>query len=1359
MSQVLDTIASYVPWLVARRFTQDPTPLIEPYVEPFPAAVFFADLSGFSKLAARLAKHGPSGAEELTHILNQTFGALIDLISGHGGDIVKFAGDGLYAIWPTIAHNEDLTTVTRRCIQCSLLIQERLNGLQISAGERLSMRIGIGAGEVLTAAVGGVLKRWELLLAGQPVGQMNAASEVSRPGEVILSTEAWELVAPYCDSKRVHDDFFRLDRINDYIPSRLLAPAILHSDAEEALRGFVAGAILSRLHAGQIGWLAENRRVTVLFVSIDGLNQNTPNVTDRMQDVMQQMQVTLYHYQGSVRQFIMDDKGTVFIAAFGVPPLTHEDDPLRGVQAALAMQAKLKELDLESSIGVATGLAFCGPVGNQLRREYAMVGETVVLSARLMAARRQSILCDEATYQATHTRLKYAKLRPIQVKNRVEPVQIYSPRGKAQVESSLRPVIGREPERDLLTHSLDLLEQGENTVVLIRGEQGIGKTRLITDLIEQANARRIEVLMGEADSIDRATPYHGWRGVLSQMFHMDNFTQTRARSLAIIARLASDPELSNLAPLLNAILPLDIPETDLTKAMSGQARAENTRHLLLRLLGFHSAQAPSIIVLENGQWLDSASWALALAASQQMHPLLLIIAMRPLANESIELQQLLESPITQQIDLQPLTSEETHALVRQRLGAAILPQDIRSLFEEKARGNPFFLEQMAYALRDSEYIEMVDGECRLAPGVINIPDVDLPDTIQGVITSRIDRLPPQQQLTLKVASAIGPIFSFRTLHDVYPITADKDQLSDHLSVLEKLDLIEVEMPAPDLAYQFKHSATQEVAYNLMLFSQRRDLHEAIARWYERNFVYDLSPFNLFLAHHWKMAEVVSSAVDYLEKAAQQALRGGNFREVIDALEEAIVLQPESNHSRQIRWAIYTAEAHWGMGNLHESRLTAERVLALLDMPHPSGHRQLLVGLANQVLRQILHRIWPERFVGKITENPRLLLQGVGAYRRLQEVAYLSNQRLQASYAGFRSLNLAETISTESPEKAATYANTGVGMGTIRRHGMAEHFLHQAQAIAERLDDKWSLALTLSRIGIYRASQGQWDTAMQAFDQSIQIYDQIVDRRGYGDSLAASGFAAFLRGQFMHSHNRYIALQQAVGNTRNREHVAWSLSGRGTIALVFGQNEQALTLLQSANNLLKDLSDQLAFLNNLGMLAIAHLRNDDRQQAETIANETLLTITKQPPLGYVAFGGYVYVPDVYLTLWETTNNTRFASKVRNSLKALKRFANVFPVGCPRFRLHQGRYHWLQGKPTKAYTAWDMALRHAHDLDMPYESALVHYHIGRTLDDSDPIRRHHLEKAIGIFMHLGATYDLSVAQPSILQAESTPPLPTA
>src|SRR5262249_1465643 len=146
---------------------------------------------------------------------------------------------------------------------------------------------------------------------------------------------------------------------------------------------------------------------------------------------------------------------------------------------------------------------------------------------------------------------------------------------------------------------------------------------------------------------------------------------------------------------------------------------------------------------------------------------------------------------------------------------------------------------------------------------------------------------PAQQLVLKSASVIGRVFAFRILRDIHPLETDKPNLGHYLDTLSHLSITQLETPEPDLAYMFKHVITQEVAYNLMLFAQRQQLHRAVAEWYEQVESQDLAPFYPLLAYHWGKAEVASKTIDYLEKAGEQALVSYANQEAINFLSQAI----------------------------------------------------------------------------------------------------------------------------------------------------------------------------------------------------------------------------------------------------------------------------------------------------------------------------------------------------------------------------------------------------------------------------------------------------------------------------------------
>jgi class 3 adenylate cyclase len=272
--QVLEALASYVPALVLRRLASDPSPISAPLREIFPAAVLFTDISGFTPLAERLVQQGPEGLENLSRLLNTHFGELISLVNTYGGEVVKFAGDALLALWPVQSQpparkdRRDLTLAVRRAAQCALAIQHAMHDHEPMEGSRISLRVGVAAGEVSVSHVGGVFGRWELLVAGAPLERVSSAEQHARPGQVVMASEAWELIQEICQGALLEEPagLYRLDLLRDPLTLYPLPPIPLSPTMSAGLRAYIPGAILARLARAEQLW-PNCAGFSVLFVS------------------------------------------------------------------------------------------------------------------------------------------------------------------------------------------------------------------------------------------------------------------------------------------------------------------------------------------------------------------------------------------------------------------------------------------------------------------------------------------------------------------------------------------------------------------------------------------------------------------------------------------------------------------------------------------------------------------------------------------------------------------------------------------------------------------------------------------------------------------------------------------------------------------------------------------------------------------------------------------------------------------------------------------------------------------------------------------------------------------------------------
>jgi class 3 adenylate cyclase/tetratricopeptide (TPR) repeat protein len=1393
-----EVLASYVPRLIQKRVAVDPSPIESPIAEEIQAAILFADISGFTHLTENLAEKGPAGVETIANILNEYFGRLIDIVNRYGGDVVKFAGDAVIAVWPVASTDGAAGSVTRadqwqwtmRAAECALEIHEKLSNYKVE-NANLYLKLAISVGNVVTAHVGGVFNRWEFLLTGNPLVEVGIANNLAKAGDIILTPSAWRLIRNDCLADVIEfelkDAIAQGGRLKGLskpssifeTPKNLVVP----EGAESLFRPYIPGAIINRLAAGQSGWIAELRRVTVLFINLPDIDQDT-HLADS-QELARMIQRSIYRFEGSINKINVDDKGITVVAAMGLPPFSHEDDPSRGVQAALVIRKELEKLKIRSFIGITTGRIFCGSIGNQSRREYTTIGNAVNLSARLMAAAEKQeelivkytvpILCDKVTFDAAKDTVEFESLKPQQVKGRAEPVEVFHPIDMKR--SIIRPkteLIGRQEEKTMMANALQELARGtaDQTLVL-QGEPGIGKSRLFEDLMRQAETLNLNMFTGGGDPIDRSTPYHVWRPIFYGIFEIDDLAGKSSPEEdrdeiqnKVLAKLQEvDDDFVRYLPLLDVILPLQIPDNELTSSMTGEIRSGNIREVLARVLSHEASRAPLLIILEDLHWFDSASWTLLIDVQEKVRPIFLALNTRPLPDPvPAQFKQLLDHPDARFIKLEAMMLDDVEALVCQRLSVKSIPPQIGRLIREKSEGNPFFAEELAYALRESGILIIEDQECRLDPRFASADDLALPDTLQAAITNRIDSLDPSQQLTLKVASVIGRIFAFRVLQAIHPIESDKPSLPNYMETLTRLSLTLVESDTPDLAYIFKHAVTQEVAYNLMLYAQRRQLHQAVAEWIEQNHSDNLEPYFTLLAHHWSQAAermdasrdgtAIVKAVDYLEKAGEQAMQNFANAEAIQFFKQALELDArvtdssdrEAIRMRQLRrahWHKNIGLAHYGLGVLPECERHVRESLKLLDSPIPNSSLRLVLGLIAQTARQVFHRFFPARYVGSAKGLDRdVVVEVARLYELMGRIYFYSNETLPIVYTAIRFVNEAEKAGTP-PELSIAYSSMAILSGFMQLHKLADAYVVRALAAAEKVE-QISNRITVSVVtGAYILTVGRWDEVRERVEEAKLLCEHIGDYRQWGDCMGMLGESAFIQGDLQYSMKIQQELLENARRRRNPLHQCWGLLGVAVNNTRVGNDPQAVPMLEEALRILEETPNRSSSIETNGQLALAYLNVGKEEKALHFANRALEMASGISPTVYSMNVGYAAVAEVFFRAWEKAlqrpdgkvDSAKHQVLAERSLKLLRAFKNVFPIGEPELLYYRGWYEQLKGENQSAAKTWNKALNAAEKFHMRYEQGLIHSKLGGVSED--PVAKgEHLNTATRIFEEMGA-----------------------
>lgn len=1218
----LEKLAAYVPMPVAQAIYHQPGSPTEPKARRFPAAVLFTDISGFTPLSELLSQAGPTGAEELTQLINQYFSQMIQIIRAYHGQVVKFSGDAVTVLFP--ASKISLALAARRAGDCALAMQAQMShfsDIKTSRGRAsLSMKVGVGAGEVLECSIGGALGRWEYVVAGDPLVQVASAEHFAQPGEIFLSPQVWAMVNRFFigTQDQHHHGFIQLRRALEPLPE--LRPAKLHwerlapqqrEQARVALECFVPGAIKARLHE-QSEWLAELRRMAILFVGIGGLDYEAVEASQKLQDFLQATQEVIYRFEGSLGKVAVDDKGTILLILFGAPPFFHEDDATRAVACALGLQSVAREQNLHMAIGITEGSIFAGPVGAPSRREYTVIGDSVNLAARLMQyGRAGTIIVSERVKERAGAQFITESLGQISLRGKKQALTAYLVKGEQGTQEEFvsryllheDPLIGRKAELEQLRRLSARSKAGKMQLLFIEGELGQGKSRLAAELVHEWILEKGVGYGSKCVSYGQQIPYQAWRPVLAGIFGLSQSLSTQrqlARLATSIAQLEDPPEQPDYwvdrLPLLADVLGLDAPENDFTRNISSKLRRNNTFALIEAILRRQLEQHPLLIVLEDMHWADELSLSLTAYLTQKLvdSPLLLALVHRPISQANLDiLAHIMDLPHVSTIHLEPLSEQESLDLIRILLNGRPLSPKAEEILLSRGQGNPFFLQEITGAILD-----VVDGKNEQSFESIDV--FDLPNTIQDVIFSRVDKLSEAEKLTLKIASVIGASFQRSLLSEVHPITDARYRLPSQLDRLENEKLIRLEVPAPKWEYVFRNVITQEVVYEGLLLAQRRQLHGVVASTLEL-----VAPDEVEqLAFHYSRSGNTDKALHYLKVAGDKAHREFANHAAINYYSEILKLLATNTEKGA---GIISAE-YWDIllerAKLYQ--LIGARDEALEDL----GTLGIMAEALNHDRRRALSaKQWTHFYEasGDYDSGLELVERAVGlaqkagdekllgeSYSQWGKLLYLRGE-FDTSY---NYLQQAWFIAQEHGDKVAQadcLNNMGIVAHYQADYNVALYFYQEALDLWQEMGDQVGLGNALHNLGRVHYDMGEHMAAYQCYQRARTLHRTIGDRAG--EALIQHSLAKIYRnlGDYKSARRLFeetLTFHQSVDD-RHRE--AYSLYHLGFLHSRLGQHKMAITFFTEAIFTLRELNDPWALAEALAYYSWT-LNKDGQPQA-------------------------------------------------------------------------------------------------------------------------------------------------------------------
>jgi predicted ATPase/class 3 adenylate cyclase len=1241
-------------------------------------AALWADLSGFTPLTETLARKlgVRRGAEELALHLNRFYDALIAPVEAYGGSVIDFSGDAINCWFEADDGRRALTAA-----QAMQAAMQPFTSLQLPGGDIVSVGVKI-------AIVSGPMRRFltgdpaiQLLdtLAGATMERLTGLGHLAATGEVLVdeATETQLQARLQTIEWRVSTETGQRAAVVGSLAIQVepSPQAALPTLAEAQLRPWLLPAVFARLQGGQGEFLTELRPAAALFMRFDGLDyEGDEQAGDKLDVLIRRVQHILAEYEGTLLQLTLGDKGSYLYAVFGAP-LAHENDLARAVSAAIELTKLPNQLESIHSvcIGLSRGTMRTGAYGSMSRRTYGVLGDEVNLAARLMQrAASGQVLVSQTVWQAAPD-FRWEALPAFEVKGKRTLVIPAALLGRQKQEAfhlpqgmSDLPMVGRQAELALIEEKLALARQGRGQIISITGEAGMGKSRLLAEVLQRVLANQITHYGGECQSYGTQSSYLVWHAIWRAFFGLDPTGPTAEQIETLEKALTQiNPDFLLRLPLLSAVLNLSIPDNRLTGGMDAKSRKTSRESLLVDCLRARAGQ-PLVLILEDVHWIDPLSRDLLELIGRAIKelPVLILLAYRPPhrpdivpvgytvtgaeAESAAFLPNLKNLEYAAEVRLTELIPVEIEQLVAARLAHLGLdgatPAVLMERIAARAQGNPFYTEELLNYLHDKGLDPRLDESWSQA---------DLPDSLHSLILSRIDQLSERQQITIKAASIIGRLFRVAWLHEYYPPLGDLSQVSADLELLNRLELVARETPEPELAYLFKHVITQEVAYESLAYTTRASLHEQFARYLELAAGQDLGPFLDLLAYHYERSLNLPKKREYLRKAGEAAQKAFANEAALSYLGRTLALAPDDDYVEHFVLLIEREEVLDILGKreaqiqdlttlaalaevLDDNTRRAEATLKQSRYALITGDYLSAISIAQQAVG-FAHKASADQFEvrgylalaqalmqqsnyaeARIYTNHALALAETAKLTGLTAVALQLHGNLDAYESNYESaetyLKRALDFSRESGSRRDEAANLhNLGEIAYLQDDLVKAQVYYEQALYSNriMGSRPSEGNTLKRLGNLIAQQrGDYEKAKFYCGQALSILQETGDRRGILTTLHSLGYIDLLQNNYMVAQTY---TQQALHICREIGHRYFeraSLKQLGSIADELGRYASALEYHHQGLAILRETGNRDAMSEILTALGIVFyhmskydVAKENHQQALLIAQET------------------------------------------------------------------------------------------------------------------------------------------------------------
>ncbi len=1152
------------------------------------AYTMFIDLSGFTPLTESLMQQGSAGAEQLSVILNDIFEPAVGIVYQFGGFIPYFAGDAFNAIFPS-------ESVTAAAFLTAAEAMRELFSQDTTFGSfSIGIKIGLSKGKVEWGIVGNEnIKSY--YFRGKAIQESAYAQLQAEPQEIIVSQPLLQTIhAEY--EVLPNEYYFRLLRAKEIAVAtkkdKLTAAGIL----PEVAQFFLPNSVLNFKQMGEF------RSVTTVFISFEKIETHAA-----LDEFATQVLHQIHNFSGYFKEIDFGDKGGVMLAFFGAP-VAYENNVLRALSFAKALQEENADGKWQFRMGITTGIAYTGIIGGSERCQYAAVGNQVNLAARLMTeADWGEVLTDEAV-QKKGTAFKFGYKGNIPYKGVRENIPTYILLGRTGSSTPifLGQIIGREQQLEqILSFSKNIFEKKIAGSILLYGEAGIGKSRLAHEYQQQWTEEYLDGqwLICQADQMLRK-PFNPFLYCLNNFFEQSaehsaaQNEQIFEEKYAYLSRSISQKpalfrELERTKSVLAAQIGIFYPNA-LWEQLDARGRYANTLTALSNFFyAISSVGKPTILQLEDAHWFDESSIELLEELTRELknYNILILATSRyddngekPKKIQSI-LHRRTENPFLE-IDLNMLSADALLNFAESKLNGKV-SQKLLEVLQRSTSGNPFYTEQILAYFMESDLLQKTDNQW-----FIKSNSIKLTDSMQAVLMARVDRLSSLVKETVKAAAVIGREFDVPILSEVMCAQEEFIRRNGNASAVlrEQIDNAEqgqIWQAMNELRYIFRHSLLREAVYEMQLRTRLRELHRLIGEAIEKLYAEKLDERWVDLAFHYEQAGMSAKTNEYLAKAANHARRNYQNRAALEFYNKLLGnLSSEEQSDFFVKILLKKAEILELVGDWKTCEATIQQAIKLsqkIDNPlflarsdNALGHLLLLRGDYERARPHLENAV---AYFEKLDDS-----QGIAStFGNLGNLYFRQGNYVRAEEYFVKSIDLSKKNQTIHSNTASIASNLGLTYMNLGDYEAGIRCQEDFLAICQQRNDKQGLATLHTNIGIVLFEKGDYPSALNYYQNGLAFSEELGNKLLTSIAIGCIGSVYERTGDYDRAMENYRRDLQIVEELGDKQGIAIALGLIGGLQAVKGEFAEATAFLTKNLSLCEQLGYQKGIAKTLDTL--------------------------------------------------------------------------------------------------------------------------------------------------------------------------------